>query len=80
MAFWGIKKLRDIQKVVGENIRQKRLAAGYSQEAFALHAKLDRSYMGRIERGETNITLEVLNTIAEKLECTPDKLLLFSEE
>jgi hypothetical protein len=35
-------------------------ARGYSQEAFALAAGLDRSYMGAIERGELNRTLETL--------------------
>ncbi|SHO19433.1 Putative uncharacterized protein [Moritella viscosa] len=40
-----------------------------SQDKLALLADIDRSYVGRIERGEVNITLEKLYEIAEVLDC-----------
>ncbi|MDO6561633.1 MAG: helix-turn-helix domain-containing protein [Paraglaciecola chathamensis] len=60
---------------VGEKIRSVRKEKGFSQESLALHAKLDRSYMGRIERGEANITLEMLYQLAKVLDCEAKELL-----
>jgi transcriptional regulator with XRE-family HTH domain len=60
---------------VGEKIRSVRKEKGFSQESLALHAKLDRSYMGRIERGEANITLEMLYQVAKVLDCEARELL-----
>lgn len=37
---------------------------GYSQEAFAAHAEMDRSYFGAIERGEVNVSLDTLVKVA----------------
>ncbi|MCW5588081.1 MAG: helix-turn-helix transcriptional regulator [Legionellales bacterium] len=47
--------------VIGKNIRTLRKAAGFSQENFAIHIDMGRSFYGRIERGEQNIS--VLNLI-----------------
>ncbi len=62
-------------KAVGKKIREERNARGFSQEALALACKVDRSYMGRIERGEMNITLEKLYRIAWTIGCEPKCLL-----
>ncbi|QTD54618.1 helix-turn-helix transcriptional regulator [Parasphingorhabdus cellanae] len=48
-------------KKLGDAIRAARKARGFSQEAFADAAGIDRSHMGKIERGERN--LSVLNII-----------------
>nr|WP_186348508.1 helix-turn-helix transcriptional regulator [Pseudomonas lundensis] len=40
-----------------------------------LACNIDRSYMGRIERGEVNITVEKLYRIASVLACDPSGLL-----
>lgn len=42
---------------IGRVIREERKALGLSQEALADAAGLDRSHMGKIERGERNVTL-----------------------
>jgi transcriptional regulator with XRE-family HTH domain len=42
---------------------------------MALLAEMDRSYAGRIERGEVNITLEKVYQLAEVLECDVKELL-----
>jgi transcriptional regulator with XRE-family HTH domain len=54
---------------LGERIRQRRKARGWTQEQFADEAGLDRSYAGGIERGERNITFSVLCQICAALAC-----------
>lgn len=65
----------NLAKELGKRIRQARKAKGLSQDFFALICQVDRSYMGRIERGEVNITVEKLYQIAEHLGCGPAELL-----
>ncbi|WP_237673565.1 helix-turn-helix domain-containing protein [Vreelandella profundi] len=65
----------ELAVAIGKNIREKRQANGLSQDRFALVAGIDRSYMGRIERGEVSITLEKLYRIAEAFQCEPVTLL-----
>jgi transcriptional regulator with XRE-family HTH domain len=60
---------------LGLAIRGARLEMGLSQEALAVDADLDRSYMGGIERGEHNLTLINLQRIATALGTQPSKLL-----
>lgn len=52
---------------LGVAIRKARLELGLSQEALAVDAGLDRSYMGGIERGEHNLTIINLVKIAAAL-------------
>jgi transcriptional regulator with XRE-family HTH domain len=63
-------------EAVGRAVRDARKAMGYTQEAFAHAAGLDRSYMGAIERGEFNLTLETLRKVAGALRMTASELLL----
>ncbi|AYF88168.1 XRE family transcriptional regulator [Pseudomonas sp. DY-1] len=65
----------NLAKALGERIRAQRKACGISQDALALACSIDRSYMGRIERGEVNITVEKLYRIASELACEPSCLL-----
>jgi transcriptional regulator with XRE-family HTH domain len=59
----------------GRAVREVRAERGYSQEAFAAHAGLDRSYYGTIERGEFNVSLETLVKLATELEVPAARLL-----
>ena len=52
---------------LGQAIRHYRSRAGLSQESLALHAGLDRSYLGGVERGEHNIAVVNLFRIASAL-------------
>jgi DNA-binding XRE family transcriptional regulator len=45
-------------------VRKTRSERGYSQEGFAAHAGLDRSYYGAIGRGELNPSVETIVKIA----------------
>ncbi len=60
---------------LGAAIRRERSDRGLSQEALAVDADLDRSYMGGIERGEHNLTLMNVIKIAGALKLSPSKLL-----
>lgn len=50
--------------VVARNIRRLRVKAGLSQEILAVDAKIDRSYVSRLERGIENPTVALLEKIA----------------
>ncbi|HGN1328154.1 TPA: helix-turn-helix domain-containing protein [Proteus mirabilis] len=67
--------MQNLSKKLGERIRNERIKQGISQENLALLTDIDRSYVGRIERGEVNITVEKLYQIAGVLKCSPNKLL-----
>jgi transcriptional regulator with XRE-family HTH domain len=59
----------------GKTVRRYRKLAGYSQEALAPQAKIHRTYIGGIERGERNSTLMMIHRLANVLGVTPNKLL-----
>ncbi len=67
--------MKDLAIQFGAKLRDKRKALGISQDKLALLAEIDRSYAGRIERGEVNITLEKAYQLAEVLECDVRELL-----
>lgn len=52
----------------GKTVRQIRLKQDISQEELGRIAKLHRTYIGMIERGEKNITLENIEKIANALD------------
>jgi transcriptional regulator with XRE-family HTH domain len=56
-----------VSKVFGNNVRQLRIANGLTQEALAETAHCHANYIGGIERGERNCTLEIAAAIAHAL-------------
>jgi transcriptional regulator with XRE-family HTH domain len=59
---------------VGKAIRRLRTAAGFSQEGFAHACKFHRTYIGAIERGEKNLTLDSIERLAKTLKITTFQL------
>lgn len=53
--------------LVGRNIRRLRVHEGLSQEALGLAAGCEPSYVGRVERGCENPTVDLLEAIAAAL-------------
>lgn len=56
------------QIAVARNLRRLRVARGVSQEALAVDAAIDRTYVSRLERGLENPTVAVLERIAKALD------------
>jgi transcriptional regulator with XRE-family HTH domain len=56
-------------KQLGNRIRDKRKALGWTQEDLAANAEIDRSYIGGVERGERNLTFTMLCQICAALGC-----------
>ncbi len=54
----------DAKQIIGWNLRQLRVERGLSQERLALEAQIDRSYVGRVERGMENVTVSTLEAMA----------------
>ncbi|MEZ9291240.1 helix-turn-helix transcriptional regulator [Vibrio lentus] len=67
--------MKDLAAKLGSKLREVRKEKGISQDKLALLADIDRSYVGRIERGEVNITLEKVYGLARALECNVVELL-----
>lgn len=59
----------------GRRVREARRRRGLSQEQLAHLAELDRSYMGGVERGERNVSLDNIHRIARALDVPPAELL-----
>ena len=69
-----------LQGVLAENMRAAREARGLTQEALALEAEVDRTYVSQIERSVCNPSLRVVYQLATVLKLplselfkTPDK-------
>lgn len=60
--------MSEIAGLIGENIRLLRKKRGLSQEQLAFRADINASYMGQVERGEKNPTIDVLSKIALALQ------------
>ena len=67
--------MTELSIAIGHLIRNKRTELKITQEALALQCGIDRSYLGRIERGEVNITVLKLYEIAHILKVEPYQLL-----
>jgi len=63
------------RKCFGDAVRYYRKKSEYSQEKLAQICGLDRTYIGSVERGERNISLDNIVKIATALGVPPGKLL-----
>lgn len=70
----SLDKNHDLVRL-GMVVRAHRAALGLSQEALADAAEIDRSHMGKIERGERNVTFLNILRIAKALGRKPSVLL-----
>ena len=52
------------RKLVGANLRRLRVERDISQERLAFDSGVDRSYLGGMERGEENPTVDILDRLA----------------
>lgn len=66
--------MSDIAKAVGQRIRSYRLQLGLSQEKVAELSGCHPTYIGQVERGEKNATLESIEKIALAIKVPLSKL------
>lgn len=57
----------DVRIRFGKAVRRRRHRLGVSQEEFADMCRMDRTYVGGVERGERNISLVNVEKIASAL-------------
>lgn len=65
----------DARKVFAKRLRQLRQVRGLSQEALADLAGLHRTYVGSVERGERNVSIDNMERLARALEVDIAELL-----
>ena len=66
--------MSDLAKIVGQRIRNYRTQLGLSQEKLAELAGCHPTYIGQLERGEKNATLESIDKVASSLKISLSKL------
>ena len=66
--------MSDIAKILGQRIRNYRTAKGLSQEKLAELSGFHPTYVGQIERGEKNATVESVEKLAASLNISLSKL------
>ena len=49
-----------INYYLGNEIKKIRISRGYTQEEFSEICGISRAYYGRIERGEYNVTVDIV--------------------
>ncbi|MGH6888451.1 MAG: helix-turn-helix domain-containing protein [Rhizomicrobium sp.] len=64
-----------LARTFGTNVRRRRKELGFTQEALADAVRLAPTYVGQIERGQRNPTLEVVERFAKTLKVDPLELL-----
>lgn len=76
----SVERLEDwkneVRRQFGNRVRELRHLSGESQEGLALTCELDRSYIGQVERGERNLSLENIHRLAKALGVEAFELLL----
>jgi transcriptional regulator with XRE-family HTH domain len=67
--------MKDVRIRLGRRLRELRTERKLSQEALSFEADLDRSYIGQVERGECNISVENMAKLARALKVSLSDLL-----
>ncbi len=65
--------------VFGVMVRERRVSRGIAQEELALLAGIDRSFIGKVERGENQPSLSLILRLAKALGCSGAELLSLLE-
>ena len=63
-----------VKQQFGDRVRELRRDAGFTQEEIADAAELDRSYVGSVERGDRNLSIENVCRLAAAIGVSPAEL------
>ncbi len=69
------RKKTPVRKAFGLKVRMKRFEIEMTQEELAEKADLHPTYVGSVERGERNIAIENIISLAKALGCSPKDLM-----
>lgn len=64
-----------LRTIFATNLRQSRLGLGISQEELAHRAGLHRTYVGSVERGERNVSIDNIERLSSALDMAAATLL-----
>lgn len=69
------RKKTPVRKAFGLRVRMRRFEIEMTQEELAEKADLHPTYVGSVERGERNISIENIISLAKALGCSPKDLM-----
>lgn len=67
-----------LRRNLGARLRHLRKARGWTQQELAARAGMDYKYIGAVERGERNVTIDNVERIVRALRVEPYEAFLFS--
>ncbi len=70
----------NLQRKFGIVLKELRLEKGLSQESLANESDIDRTYISDIEKGERNISLKIIERLAETLQISLSELFKLIEK
>jgi XRE family transcriptional regulator, regulator of sulfur utilization len=71
-------RVRELRRAFGRNLREIRRAKGKKQDDVARAMGSTQSYIGQIERGETNVTLDTVQKLADAIGVSSQQMLFGS--
>jgi transcriptional regulator with XRE-family HTH domain len=75
MRNQGDDQMTDVLEKIGKHIKELRNDKKLSQQALSEFAGISYKYLGEIERGQVNLSVEILVKIAQSLQVSPGELL-----
>jgi transcriptional regulator with XRE-family HTH domain len=72
---WLVKKHFSLRSILAGNLREMRLLRKLSQEKLAELSGLHRTYVGSVERGERNISIDNIEALSAALGVSPSALM-----
>jgi transcriptional regulator with XRE-family HTH domain len=79
ISYVEVIKMSGLRIMIGERIRSVRKAKGLTQQNIADLSDLDDAYIGSVERGERNFSIDILEKILKALQIQPMDVLRFDK-
>ena len=67
------------RKLFGKKLRDLRKKNELSQEELGFRAGIHRTYVGAVERGEQNVSIDNIDKLAKALKISPEELFSFKK-